>query len=48
MHRRIKDGLIILLPEAYSVRMFGEKLKLSSIAEVPQSHLCPRLILDLS
>ena len=28
--------------------MFGEKMKLSCIAEVPQSHRCLRLILKLS
>ena len=48
LRRRIKDGFSILLPAADAMRLFGEKLKLSRIAAVPQSHRCPRLILDLS
>ena len=44
----IKDGLIILLPVVDAVRLFGEKLNLSCIAEEPKAHLCPRLTLNLS
>ena len=29
------------------MRLFGENLKLSRIAAVPQAHLCPRLIINL-
>ena len=47
MQRRINDGFIILLPAAVSVRLFGEKLKLSRIAAVPRSHCRRRLILNL-
>ena len=34
--RWIQDGFSILLSAEDSVRLFGEKLKLSRIAEVPQ------------
>ena len=44
----IKDGFRILLPAADTVRIFGNKLNLSYIAEVPQSDRRPRLILNLS
>ena len=46
--QRIKDGFSILLPAEDAMRLFGEKLKLSCIAAVPQAHRCPRLILNLS
>ena len=48
LRRRIKDGLSILLPAADAMRLFGDKLKLSRIAAVPQAHRRPRLILNLS
>ena len=47
MHRRNKDGFSILLPAADAIQLFGERLKLSRIAAVPQAHFCPRLILNL-
>ena len=47
MQRRIKDGLIILISTADSVRLFGDKLNLSRIVAVPQTHFCPRLIRKL-
>ena len=33
---------------ADAVRLFGEKMKLSCIAALPQAHRSPRLILNLS
>ena len=48
MHSRIKDDFIIILPAADVVQLFGEKLKLSCIVEVPQSHCRLHLILKLS
>ena len=48
MQRRIKDGFSILLPAADAIRLFGEKLKLSCIAAVPQARRRPRLIINLS
>ena len=48
MQRRIKDGFSILLTVVDVIRLFGEKLKLSCIAAVPQSHRRPRLILNLT
>ena len=48
MQRRIKDRFRILLPVADTVQMFGEKMKLSHIATVPQAHRHPGLILNLS
>ena len=45
---RIKDGFIIILPVADAVQLFGEKLKLSRIVLVPQSHRHTCLILNLS
>ena len=49
LRRRIKDGFSILLPPAAdAMRLFGEKLKLSCIAAVPQAHRRPHLILNLS
>ena len=47
MQRRINDGFRILLPSAYTIRLFEEKLKLSCIAVVPQAHRSPCLILNL-
>ena len=38
MQRRIKYGFSILLPAAGAIRLFGEKLKLSHIAAMPQAH----------
>ena len=48
LRQRIKDGFSILLLTADNMRLFGEKLKLSRIAAVPQAHHRPRLILNLS
>ena len=48
MKRRINDGFSILLPAADVVQLFGEKMKISRIATVPQAHRHPRLILNLS
>ena len=48
MQRRIKDGFIILLPSADAIRPFGERLKISRITAVPQTHRHPQLILNLS
>ena len=47
MQRRIKYGFRIFLPLADAIRLFGEKLKLSCIAEMPQAHRCLRLIINL-
>ena len=47
MQRRIKDGFSILLPAADVIRLFGERLKLSCIAAVPQAHCRPHLIINL-
>ena len=47
MQRRVQDGFSILLPVADAVRIFVENLKLSYIAEVPQAHIQPRLILNM-
>ena len=47
LRQRIKYGFSILLPVADSIQLFGERLKPSHIAVVPQAHRCPRLILDL-
>ena len=41
--QRLRHGL----PAADAMRLFGEKLKLSRIAAVPQAHRRPRLILNL-
>ena len=46
MQWRVQDGLIILLPALDAVQTFGEKIKLSCIAAVPQPHQRPHLILD--
>ena len=47
IQQRIQDGSSILLHAADTLRMFGEKLKLSRIVAVPQAHIRPRPILDL-
>ena len=47
MHRRVQDRFIILFPAEDALWVFGEKLKLSCIAALPQAHLRPRLILNL-
>ena len=48
MQRGIKDGFCILVPASDTLRLFGEILKLSRIASVPQAHRRPRLIINLS
>ena len=47
MQRRIKYGFGILILSADSIRLFGERLKLSYIAAVPKAHRRLRLILNL-
>ena len=47
IQRSTKDGFIIILLATDSLQIFGEKLKLSRIAEVPQAHHCQCLILNL-
>ena len=47
MQRRIKYGFSIFLPAADAIRLFGEKLKLSCITDMPQAHRSLRLILNL-
>ena len=47
MQWRVKDGFRILLHAADAVWIFGEGLKLSCIAVVPQSHQQPHLNLNL-
>ena len=47
MQRRVNDGFSILLPAADAVQIFGERLKLSCIAVVPQAQRQPRLILNI-
>ena len=47
IQQRIKDGFIILLPAAYTIRLFGDNLKLSRIAAVPQTHCLLHLVLNL-
>ena len=48
MQRRVQDGFILLISEADAVCIFVEELKLSLVAEVPQAHRRPHLILNLS
>ena len=48
LRRRIKDGFSILLPAADAIQLFGERLKLSCIAALPQAHRRLCLILNLS
>ena len=48
IQRKIKDGFGILFPAANAIRLFGERLKLSCIAGVPQAHRRPRLVFNLS
>ena len=47
MQQMINDGFSILHLAADLIRLFGENLKHSCIAAVPQSHYWPRLILGL-
>ena len=47
MQRMINDGFNILFPAADAIQLFGEWLKLTLIAAVPQEHSHPRLILNL-
>ena len=48
MSHIVRDGFSILLPEADAARLFGDKLKMSCIAAVPQEHRRLRLVLNLS
>ena len=48
MNQRVQGGLDILLPAADMVQKFGDKIKLYHITELPQAHLQPHLILNLS
>ena len=48
MRHCVRDGFSILLPAADTVRVFGDKLKISCIAAVPQEHQRLRLIINLS
>ena len=48
LRQRVQDGFSILLSAQDAVRLFREKLKVSCIAEVPQSQRQPQLILNLS
>ena len=48
LRRRIQDGFSILLSAEDAVRLFGEQLKLSRRAAVPQAQRQPRLILNWS
>ena len=47
IQHRIKDDFIILLTAAYTIRLFGDNLKLSRIAAVPQTHFLLHLVLNL-
>ena len=44
--RQVQDGFIILLSAEDAVLLFGENLKLSRIAAVPQAQRRPNLTLD--
>ena len=46
--QHVQDGFRIFLLVAYTIRLFGDKLKLFCIAAVPQEHHRPCLILNLS
>ena len=48
MQRRFQYGFSILLPTENVVRVFGENIKLSRIAAVPQDHLQPWLVFNIS
>ena len=48
VQKRVQDGFIVHLPMAEAVHIFGERLKISLIASVPQAHIRLRLILNLS
>ena len=47
MHQCVKDGFSILLSEVDTVRLFGDNLNLSRIAEVPQDQRRLHFILNL-
>ena len=47
MQQRVQDVFSILLPVVGEVRIFGERLNISRIMELPQAHIQPRLILNL-
>ena len=47
IQQKAQDGLRILLPAADAVWIFGEKIKLSCIAAVPQAYRRPRLVIKL-
>ena len=47
MQRRVLDGFSILFTAAELLRIFGEKLKIYHITEVPQEYIQPRLILNM-
>ena len=47
MWQPMRYGFRILLPASYLFRVFGDNLKLSHIAVVPQEHRMMRLILTL-
>ena len=48
MRQHVRDVFRILLPAVEVVQLFGGKLKLYHIVMVPQEHLWPRLIFNLS
>ena len=48
MQQRVWYGFSIIILEVDSVRVFGDKLKLSCITAVPQEHHRPCLIINLS
>ena len=47
MQRRVQDGFSILLPAEDALRVFREKIKISCIAAVPQTHRLLQLIINL-
>ena len=47
MQRRVKDGFSTLLPAADVVQIFGERIKLSCIKEVPHAQLRLGPVLNL-
>ena len=48
LHQRVRYGFSILLPVADAVGLFGDNLKLSWIAAIPQEHQRTWLILNFS
>ena len=48
MQKCVQHGFRILLLEAYTVRVFGDKMNLSYIAAVPQEHGQTCLIVNLA